>query len=108
MAINTGMAPKALWGERMPLTAAKRREIPASEKGLPGHGKGPGGSGPGDYPLDTAKRARSALSRASANATPSEQATIKRKVHKLYPGIKQEAQHNDGGCAHHAGGACAY
>lgn len=92
----------------MALTAAARRAIPDSEKGLPGHGSGPGGSGPGDYPLNTAKRARSALSRASANATPSEQATIRRKVHKLYPGIKQEAHHNHGGCAHHSGCAEAY
>jgi hypothetical protein len=73
----------------MALTAKARRAIPRKDFGLPGKGSGPQGKGPGSYPLDTPGRARSALSRASANASPSEQSEIRAKVHKLYPQIKQ-------------------
>lgn len=79
------------------ITAAERRAVPKSKMGLPGKGKGPKGVGPGDYPLDTAKRARSALSRIAAHGDSSEKATIRRKVKKLYPGIKVAGSH-----AHHA------
>jgi hypothetical protein len=60
------------------LTAAARRKLPASKFALPAQSA---------YPIDTAARARSALSRAAQNATPSEQATIKRKVKAKYPSI---------------------
>lgn len=60
------------------ITAAQRHRLPASELGLPARE---------GYPLDTPGRARSALSRASANASPAEQATIRRKVHARYPSI---------------------
>jgi len=43
------------------------------------------------YPINDESHARNALSRASANATPSEQATIKSKVAEKFPGIKQRA-----------------
>lgn len=69
------------------LSAAERRSMPASDFALPGHGEGPGGRGAGAYPIDTEGRARDALSRGSANATPAEQATIRRKVHARYPDI---------------------
>ena len=59
------------------ITAAERHALPASEFGLPGE----------HYPLDTKARARSALSRASANATPAQQKTIRAKVHREYPSI---------------------
>jgi hypothetical protein len=42
------------------------------------------------YPLPDASHARNALARASQNATPAEQATIKSKVAAKFPGIKQE------------------
>ena len=70
------------------LTAKRRRDLPASEFALPGKGEGLGGKGSGAYPIDTPGRARSALSRGAANASPAEQATIKRKVHAKYHGIK--------------------
>lgn len=60
------------------LTAAKRKKLPTSEFALPGKRA---------YPIDTPNRARNALSRSSQFASPSEQATIKRKVHSEYPGI---------------------
>lgn len=70
------------------LTAAERREMPSSEFALPGHGTGPGGRGPGAYPIDTEARARSALSRGSANASHSELSAIKRNVKAKYPDIQ--------------------
>lgn len=60
------------------ITAAQRHRLPASEFGLPAKE---------GYPIDTPGRARSALSRASANASPAEQAEIRRKVHARYPSI---------------------
>ena len=69
------------------ITAAQRHRLPSSEFGLPGKGSGPEGKGSGSYPIDTPGRARSALSRASANASPAEQTAIRRKVHARYPNI---------------------
>lgn len=60
------------------ITAAQRHRLPSSEFGLPAKE---------GYPIDTPGRARSALSRASANASPAEQAEIRRKVHARYPSI---------------------
>lgn len=70
------------------LSAKARRAMPSKEFALPGHGEGKGGKGSGAYPIDTPGRARSALSRGAANASPSELATIKRKVKAKYPGIQ--------------------
>ena len=72
----------------MAITAAQRRALPASKFAFPGKGTGPQGKGPGSYPIDTAGRARSALSRISAHGTPAQKATVKRKVQAAYPGIK--------------------
>jgi len=63
----------------MAISAAKRKSLPKSSFGLPGQKK---------YPLDTAGRARNALSRASANATPAQQSQIKAAVKRKYPSIK--------------------
>lgn len=72
----------------MSLNAAARRRLPSSDFALPGQGKGPQGKGSGSYPIDTIGRARDALSRGSANASPEQLAAIKRKVHDKYPSIK--------------------
>jgi hypothetical protein len=40
--------------------------------------------------VDTPNRARNALARGAQNASPSELAKIKRKVHSKYPGIGQK------------------
>jgi hypothetical protein len=112
MIITTGNAPKALAGERMPLTAAKRRSMQSSQFALPGKGEGPEGKGAGSYPIDTIGRARNALSRGAQNASSSELATIKRKVKAKFPSIKvggkDNAMHNEGGPAYHSGDALAY
>jgi hypothetical protein len=60
------------------LTAARRHALAPSQFALPG----------GHYPIDTANRARDALSRGSANATPAQQAEIRAAVHRKYPTIK--------------------
>jgi len=69
------------------ITTAQRKALPSSDFGLPGKGKGAGGKGPGSYPLDTAGRARAALSYSKRFASSGEQATIKRKVERKYPGM---------------------
>jgi hypothetical protein len=59
------------------LTTRARKKIAPKNFALPG----------GRYPIQDAAHARNALSRGAQNATPSEQATIKRKVKAKYPGI---------------------
>lgn len=76
----------------MPLSIARRKKMPASQFALPGHGEGPHGKGAGAYPIDTKARARAALSYGSRHASPSELATIRRKVKAKYPGIKQKGE----------------
>lgn len=71
----------------MAITMKEREKLPSKDFALPGKGSGRGGKGPGSYPIDTAGRARNALSRGAQNASPAEQATIKRKVKAKYPGI---------------------
>jgi hypothetical protein len=60
------------------LTAARRRALTPSQFALTG----------GHYPIDTANRARDALSRGAANATPAQQAEIRAAVKRKYPTIK--------------------
>jgi hypothetical protein len=67
------------------MAAAMRHALPSRDFALPGKGAGQDGKGAGAYPIDTAARARSALSRASANASSAEQRTIRAKVHARYP-----------------------
>jgi hypothetical protein len=69
--------------------------MPGTEFALPGHGEGPGGRGAGAYPIDTEGRARNALARGAQHASPSELATIKRKVHAKYPGIEVGGKKGD-------------
>jgi hypothetical protein len=60
------------------LTPTARSRLSSSTFALPGR----------RYPINDPNHARNALSRAAQNATPEEQATIRRKVHAKYPGIK--------------------
>jgi len=79
MASKSGGSPK--------LTAVARRRLPSSSFGLPN--KSPRVKGAeGDYPIDTPGRAQVALGKAKVNATPAEQATIKKRVAKKYPNMK--------------------
>jgi len=67
------------------LSAAQRQSLPKSDFALPGRGSGPKGAGSGSYPIPDRGHAKAALSRGAANASPGEQATIKRKVKAKYP-----------------------
>lgn len=75
------------WRKKGDLTAKDRQRMPSSDFALPGKGDGPKGAGSGSYPIPDASHARAALSRAGANASPSEQAEIRRKVHSKFPSI---------------------
>lgn len=59
------------------LTTQRRKEMPSDEFALPG----------GHYPINDEEHGRKAIQMAGY-ASPAEQATIKRKVHAKYPGIK--------------------
>lgn len=80
----------------MAITARQRRALPSRDFALPGKGTGPQGKGPGSYPIDTPGRARNALSRGAQNASPAEDATIKRKVKAKYPSIKVNGNGRNG------------
>jgi hypothetical protein len=69
------------------LSAKQRQRMKSSQFALPGKGEGPKGAGSGSYPIPDQAHARAALSRAAQHASPSEQATIKRKVAAKFPGI---------------------
>jgi hypothetical protein len=55
----------------------KYRSLPPSDFAL----------GDGRYPINTPKRARSALSRIAGNGTPAQQTTVQAAVRKRYPSI---------------------
>jgi hypothetical protein len=61
------------------LTAATRKKIPTGKFALPGR----------RYPIEDEAHARNALSRVAQDGTPAEKATVRRKVHRLYPGVGQ-------------------
>jgi hypothetical protein len=63
------------------LHAAARRALKPSQFALPG----------GRFPINDENHGRAALSMAH-NASPSEQATIKKKVAAKFPGIKQSSR----------------
>lgn len=71
------------------ITAGERKKLPSRDFALPGKGKGEGGKGPGAYPIDTANRARNALSRVSEHGTSSEKASVRSAVKRKYPSIKE-------------------
>ncbi len=75
-------SPKITQRNGKRLAGGKR--IAKGDFALPGGGPG----GADAYPIDTPGRARDALGRAKANATPAEQATIRRAVARKYPNIK--------------------
>ena len=64
------------------------KAIPKGDFALPGAGPG----GKDAYPVDTAGRARSALSRVAANGTPAEQAKVKAAVRAKYPSVQVDGK----------------
>lgn len=63
----------------MALTNAQRAKIKPSDFGVPGTT---------DYPVNTRKRAQSALARVAANGTPTEQHQVQQRVAAKYPTMK--------------------
>jgi hypothetical protein len=63
------------------LTSATRKKIPTGEFALPGR----------RYPIEDKAHARNALARVAQDGTPAEKAAVRRKVHRLYPELKQKA-----------------
>ncbi len=63
----------------MALTNSQRKAIKPSNFGVPGTT---------DYPINTRKRAQSALSRVAANGTPTEQHQVQQRVAAKFPGMK--------------------
>lgn len=77
-------ADKRLTTNRRKRKPAPNTKAPAGSYALPGGGPG----GADAYPINTKKRARAALSYSARNATPAQQATIRRKVSQQFPSIK--------------------
>lgn len=71
------------------VTAKKRAEIPTKKFGIPSKAKtAEAKKESGNYPIDTPKRARNALSRVSQHGTPAEKASVRSRVKKAYPSIE--------------------
>ena len=62
------------------LTTKTRKKIPSGKFALPGR----------RYPIEDKAHARNALARVSQDGTPAEKATVRRKVRRAYPKLKQE------------------
>jgi hypothetical protein len=64
-----------------PLTTERRNALPTKEFASPKDRA---------YPIDTANRARNALSRVSQHGSPQLKAEVRAKVARKYPGISQQ------------------
>ena len=71
--------PAATKGTMTKLTTAVRKRLPGGAFALPGR----------RYPIEDEAHARDAISRVSQDGTTAEKATVRRKVHERFPGIKQ-------------------
>ena len=80
------------WGK---LSAKTRQNLPKKDFALPGKGDGPKGAGSGSYPIPDKKHARLALMYSKRNASPREQETIKEKVAKKFPRLKDAYNKKD-------------
>jgi hypothetical protein len=72
------------------LSYGERQSMPKSEFALPGKGSGPKGKGGGSYPVPDLAHARNALARVAQHGSPTEQATVRRKVHERFPTIGKD------------------
>lgn len=72
----------------MAISKAKRESLPKSDFGVPSKAKGEAKGKPGNYPIDTPKRARNALARVSQHGTSAEKASVRSRVSKKYPSIQ--------------------
>jgi len=74
------------------LTAGQRRAMPSSSFALPGQGSGPGGTGPGSYPINDPGHARAALSEVSQHGSPAQKAQVRAAVLAKYPEMRQRGR----------------
>ena len=65
------------------LTSKGRKKIKPSNFAIPGKRA---------YPIHDLAHARNALARVSQHGTPSEKATVRRKVYGKYPGLRKRAK----------------
>jgi hypothetical protein len=70
------------------ISKKKRESLPKSDFGVPSKAKGESKGEPGNYPIDTKKRARNALSRVSQHGTAAEKKSVRSRVAKKYPDIE--------------------
>jgi hypothetical protein len=70
------------------ISKAKRESLPKSDFGVPSKAKGKEKGEPGNYPIDTKKRAANALSRVSQHGTSAEKSSVRSRVSKKYPSIQ--------------------
>lgn len=61
------------------LSSKKRNSLPEDDFALPGR----------RYPVNDKNHARNALARVSQHGSPEEKARVRAKVHRKYPGIKE-------------------
>jgi hypothetical protein len=61
------------------LTTATRKKIPTGDFALPGR----------RYPIEDEAHARNAMARGSQEGTPAEKATVRCKIERRFPGLKQ-------------------
>jgi hypothetical protein len=72
------------------ITAKKRASLPAKKFAIPSKAKTAAAKKEsGNYPIDTEKRARNALSRVSQHGTTAEKKQVRAAVKRQYPGIEQ-------------------
>jgi hypothetical protein len=72
------------------ITSKKRASLPKSDFAIPSKAKTTAAKKEsGNYPIDTEKRARNALSRVSQHGTAAEKKQVRAAVGKKYPGIEQ-------------------
>ena len=74
------------------LTSGERQALPSSSFALPGQGSGPGGAGPGSYPIPDKSHARDALARVSQHGTPAQKAQVRAAVLARYPEMRQRGR----------------
>lgn len=94
-ATNAGRGNSPQLSQRNGKRMAGGQPIPKGDFALPD-----ANGGKGAYPIDTPNRARDALARAKANATPAQQAEVKAAVRRKYPSMTVKANSPDDNPSH--------
>lgn len=74
------------------LTDAQRKRMKKSSFALPAEKTKANPTGEGGYPIPDLAHARNALARAAQNASPAQQAQIKRAVYAKYPSLNPKGK----------------